>query len=310
MSTIAKERTLHFGVGECGSNIVEHFKKEGFKTIAYNTATADLNRLKLTTDKRIIGSTEGSGKDRRISSKSFDENINNIKTSLQADLNGIDMAFVYTSTAGGTGSGTALKLATEIKRLGKKVVVMAVRPLKSEVGKSQNNDIAFIGDYERVKNDISIVPYENKVNVNEVNQYIFDCLNNLFHPVGQPLNTLDFRDVVNSFRKGYNILATGKTKEIIVESMFDTKNAKTAFLVAVTPQNFDGYGTMEKNSFGLIDRNYYEYRSADSPSWTILLGELNTPEDVIKDLVESANKNAMALNQKSMSLNIGLVEID
>jgi cell division GTPase FtsZ len=80
------EKVQMYAIGEAGGQIGEIFKLNQYDVVAYNTAKADLDKLKHITDKRLIGVTEGSGKDRKLSANSFKENEAKIRTALTQDL--------------------------------------------------------------------------------------------------------------------------------------------------------------------------------------------------------------------------------
>jgi hypothetical protein len=212
--------------------------------------------------------------------------------------------------SGGTGSGSAIILAQEIHRLGRKAVIIAVKPVNGEIGKSSTNYLKFLGEYENCKNDIALVIFENSANYKEKNQEIYKCLNNFLNPTGQSIVTFDFMDSFKSFRRGYCVLQTGTSKEIVIDSMFDLTKADGATLIACTPQTIDGYGLLAKNSFGLFDRQYNEYTVQENASWTILLSDLQLPTETISVLAKEQNQIANILNKKKDPLPMNILDID
>ena len=76
MRKASHEKTLHYTIGEAGGQIGEIFKQNQYDVIAYNTAKADMDKLKQITDKRLIGITEGVF---RVLKSKAKENILNFK---------------------------------------------------------------------------------------------------------------------------------------------------------------------------------------------------------------------------------------
>lgn len=304
------EKVQMYAIGEAGGQIGEIFKLNQYDVVAYNTAKADLDKLKHITDKRLIGVTEGSGKDRKLSANSFKENEAKIRTALTQDLEHKEIAFIFTSMSGGTGSGSTIKLAQEINKLGRKAVIVAVKPVNGEIGKSSTNYLQFVSEFEKVKNEISLLAFENSFDYQAKNQEIYHCLDNFLNPLGESIITFDFMDSFKAFRSGYGVLQTGITKEIQLNTMFDLTKSETAVLIACTPQKLDGYDLMKKNNFGQFDRQYYEYRIQENPSWTILICGLQLPVETISVLAKEQNQIAQIMNAKKDTLNINILDID
>ena len=172
MRKASHEKTLHYTIGEAGGQIGEIFKQNQYDVIAYNTAKADMDKLKQITDKRLIGITEGSGKDRKLSAKSFDDNVDKIRTAVTQDMSNKEVAFIYTSMSGGTGSGSAIRLAKLIHQLGKKAIIAAVKPVNGEIGKSENNYLQFLAEFEKDKNELVLNMFENEFDYVKINKYI------------------------------------------------------------------------------------------------------------------------------------------
>ena len=117
-------------------------------------------------------------------------------------------------------------------------------------------------------------------------------------------------DSFKSFRNGYGVLQTGVTKEIQVNTMFDLAKSETAVLIACTPQKLDGYDLMKKNNFGQFDRQYYEYRIQENPSWTILICGLSIESKELNELAVYQNQIANILNKKKDTLPMNILDID
>ena len=310
MRKASHEKTLHYTIGEAGGQIGEIFKQNQYDVIAYNTAKADMDKLKQITDKRLIGITEGSGKDRKLSAKSFDDNIDKIRTAVTQDMSNKEVAFIYTSMSGGTGSGSAIRLAKLIHQLGKKAIIVAVKPVNGEIGKAENNYLQFLAEFEKEKNDLVLDMFENEFDYVKINKYIYETIDNFLNPVGESITTFDFMDSLKAFRSGYCVMATGKTKEIIVNSMFELNKSETCVLISQSPQSVDGYQEMTKRNYGYLDRQYYEYRVQENPKWTILIGGLQLPIDTISTLAKEVNQKAQLLNAKKDSLTFNILGID
>ncbi len=144
---------LILGVGQCGNRILDAINKEAFggstiskyclrpkfpsrvETIAINTAVNDLKELRFTTakDRLHVPNLHGVGANRNVGKQGFWENRDLIMEEVEK-RGDFDLAFVITSTSGGTGSSFSPLLIQELKRRYRNisVVTIAILPFREE----------------------------------------------------------------------------------------------------------------------------------------------------------------------------------
>ncbi len=147
---------LMLGVGQCGNRILDAINKEAFggggasklakyylrpkfpsrvETLAINTAINDLKELKFTTakDRLHVPNLHGVGANRNVGKQAFMDNRDVIMGEIEK-RGDFDVAFVITSTSGGTGSSFSPLLINELKRQYRNITVItiAVLPFREE----------------------------------------------------------------------------------------------------------------------------------------------------------------------------------
>ena len=145
---------LMLGVGQCGNRILDAINKEAFggasrlskyysrqkfpsrvETIAINTAINDLKELRFTTakDRLHVPNLHGVGANRNVGKQGFWDNREMIMEEIEK-RGDFDVAFVMTSTSGGTGSSFSPLLIHELKERYKNISVIpiAVLPFREE----------------------------------------------------------------------------------------------------------------------------------------------------------------------------------
>ena len=146
---------LMLGVGQCGNRILDAMNREAFgggasklsryylrpkfpsrvETLAVNTAINDLKELRFTTakDRLHVPNLHGVGANRNVGKQAFMENRDMIMGEIEK-RGDFDIAFVITSTSGGTGSSFSPLLINELKRQYKDIAVItvAVLPFREE----------------------------------------------------------------------------------------------------------------------------------------------------------------------------------
>lgn len=144
---------LILGLGQCGNRILDAVNHEAFgrggtfakyysrqkfpatvKTIAINTAINDLKGLEYTlaTDRLHVPHLHGVGANRTVGKRVFSENKEMILSEI--DKRGtFDLIFIFTSTAGGSGSSFAPLLVEELKKTyTAPIICIAVLPFREE----------------------------------------------------------------------------------------------------------------------------------------------------------------------------------
>ena len=147
---------LMLGVGQCGNRILDAVNKEAFggggaarlakyylrpkfpsrvETLAVNTAINDLKELRFTTakDRLHVPNLHGVGANRNVGKRAFMDNRDLIMGEIEK-RGDFDIAFVITSTSGGTGSSFTPLLINELKRQYREitVVTIAILPAREE----------------------------------------------------------------------------------------------------------------------------------------------------------------------------------
>jgi len=145
---------LMLGVGQCGNRILDAVNKESFggtsrlakyysrqkfpsrvETLAINTAVNDLKELRFTAakDRLHVPNLHGVGANRNTGKQGFWDNRDMIMSEIEK-RGDFDLAFVVTSTSGGTGSSFSPLLIHELKKRYKNITVIsvAVLPFREE----------------------------------------------------------------------------------------------------------------------------------------------------------------------------------
>ncbi|MDM7935377.1 MAG: cell division protein FtsZ [Methanothrix sp.] len=146
---------LMLGIGQCGNRVLDAINREALgggaswlakyyqrprfpsrvETLAINTAINDLKELRFTTarDRLHVPNLHGVGANRNVGKQAFMENREMIMGEIEK-RGDFDLAFVITSTSGGTGSSFSPLLINELKRQYRNITVItiAVLPFREE----------------------------------------------------------------------------------------------------------------------------------------------------------------------------------
>lgn len=97
------------GFGQAGSLFADHAKKEGFQSLAFNTAQIDLDVLDYldSTERIHLSGYGGAGKDREIGGRAFQKHQKLIKETIVNKFHDYHILFPIFALGGGTGSGMA-----------------------------------------------------------------------------------------------------------------------------------------------------------------------------------------------------------
>lgn len=155
------------GVGNAGGQIAQMAAKQGFMTLALNTSSLDLDKLK-GVETRCIGDNMGAGKDRMVSFNFMRQNYKDFinDKSVIKMVDECDVVFVVNSTAGGTGSGLGHAVVQNLKYLTQTrpdvkltIVSVYILPSDKESKLAQSNSIEFMHDI--MKLNIPYMAYDN-----------------------------------------------------------------------------------------------------------------------------------------------------
>lgn len=184
MSDLLKVGAL--GMGNAGGNVAEQAVREGFKSVALNASTNDLDALSEAVTKFPIGDGRGTGKS-RVEARSFMESqlgiLDDIK--MAEFVNTSDVIIVVSSIGGGFGSGAAPYLATELKTRypSKCIIPCGVFPFDSEGYTAQDHGVQWLKEVKE-PGIFSYLLYDNnrfshmtpKDAVNSINNEIIDFM--------------------------------------------------------------------------------------------------------------------------------------
>lgn len=158
------------GIGNTGNQVAALAKETlNIPVIAINSSEKDLETISNDIPKKLIsdkdGLTQGAGKDRTLAKKYLkdsvmnlikDEDINNMVSEL-------DVAFIISSTGGGTGSGTVPLMADILGATFKdvKIITIGVLPVNNEALSAHVNTLEYLNELYKVLKGQTYLLYDN-----------------------------------------------------------------------------------------------------------------------------------------------------
>lgn len=159
------------GIGNCGSQIAKlAYETAGCEAFAINTSEKDLSTLPGSIPRRVIGETEGTGKNRDIAKKSLKDAIVNLirEEEFREFVSGKDALLVVSSAGGGSGSGMAPLLVEIGKKsfknkdgTSKIMILVGVLPKLSEGESTQVNALQYLQEIYDVMNKPTYMLFDN-----------------------------------------------------------------------------------------------------------------------------------------------------
>ncbi len=146
-ATATRDRSLYFGVvgvGQAGGRVAETFYDLGYEACAFNTASQDLEHVKMPNNKKIFlpFALGGAGKELDNGRAAIEQNGQLVLDKLNEVFNEKqEMMILAVSGGGGTGSGGAEAMIGLLASLGKPVSVIYVLPMETEDALSKHNSI-------------------------------------------------------------------------------------------------------------------------------------------------------------------------
>lgn len=227
------------GLGQAGCNIANEFAKLGYKSIAINTSSTDLELLEdIHKNNKILINTgvQGAGKDPNVGKEALESHIEEVYKVVDSVFEDIDKLFVCAGMGGGTGSGM-LPLMTEILiEQGFDVSVIATLPGGIESPRVQLVSLAtyeeltqiegltntFIIDNKKASERIPGIGIDTKYKM--LNSSMANQLNNINEMSTKPsLMAFDAKDLETVLRaRGIAILS-----QITIDNVDDLKNEIT-----------------------------------------------------------------------------------
>lgn len=304
-----KSKILLVGLGQGAGNIVDGLlsRNKNYNGLFFNSSLFDIKPLKnANMDKNVYlyPGTDGSGRDRNKSKEMIRDNANAIGTLLRKYPQ-TEVMVVFTSMAGGTGSG-AIKTFIQIASAAiptAKINVVAILPSLTEDQLSFKNTIECWNDINSVINhisDIKFVDNNKRKTYKEINNEVVESLDLSYNLMGIHIDgNIDKKD---SFR-----INTAEGCGIVLKLYDGLKDEKSAIDLAIKNSVFaqpdtydcdylginlktDGYDPNEvAKCFEVYKSTYTTYNHDFN---IVVLGGCDTPTESIK-LIK------MALDDKS-----------
>ena len=146
--------TVYIGIGQCGNRFADCFAKgstegkaglkgaAGIAAIAINTAAGDMSMLENIRDENKIkitlsGRTEGAGRNPQVGQESMESNLELVDSCIisaakKAQMDHIDLCFLWAGLGGGTGTGGLQVLAEHLAEEGYNIAIGVTMPRKNE----------------------------------------------------------------------------------------------------------------------------------------------------------------------------------
>ena len=200
------------GIGNTGNQIAALAMEElKIPVIAINSSEHDLEQVPNGVTKLLIsdkdGHTHGAGKNRKLAKKFLKDSISGLvnKDEVSNLMENVDVAFVVSSTGGGTGSGTALVMTDILQSIYSdvKVIIVGVTPSNNEALSSHVNSLEYLNELYNVLDKPTYMLYDNdRVEgrsyevINKVNEEIVKDFNvlRLYYNLPTKFDSIDERD--------------------------------------------------------------------------------------------------------------------
>ena len=137
-------RSIKFGVvgsGQAGSRLAETFYNAGYDTVVFNTASQDLEHIKIPDANKCLlqYGLGGAAKDLEIGRAAAEMHKDAINALVDSKLNDAQVFLFCLSLGGGSGAGSCETIIDILSATGKPVVVMTVLPMSSEDAQVKRN---------------------------------------------------------------------------------------------------------------------------------------------------------------------------
>lgn len=313
-----KSKMLLVALGQGAGNIVDGLlsKNKSYNGLFFNSSLSDIKPLKNAhIDKNVYlyPGTDGSGRDRSKSKEMIKDNANAIGTLLRK-FPQTEVMVVFTSMAGGTGSG-AVKTFIQIASAAipsTKINVVAILPSLQEDQLSFTNAIECWNDINSVINlinDIKFVDNNKRNTYKELNNEVVESLDLSYNLMGIHIDgNIDKKD---SFR-----INTADGAGLVLKLYDGLKDAQTAVDLAIKNSVFaqpdiyecdylginvktDGYDPNEiAKCFEVYKSTYMTYNNTFN---TVVLGGCEIPTESIKSIkiaLDDKNKRKQSRDRR------------
>ncbi len=219
------------GCGNAGNQVLQEALKTypDMKLIAINSSENDLSTLPDSIMKIKIGDGKGCGKNRMEAKKSLASQVLELVRNKEfiEFMSDLDLAFVISSTGGGTGSGMSLVFTNVIAKTfpSTYTIPVGILPTINEAESTQVNTLEYLTElYKSLDNKTTYMLYDNEKlkelppnkMLPEVNRRIVEDINVLrcFYNKSTQFDSIDEKDALTVIRT---------PKRLMVASVYDVK---------------------------------------------------------------------------------------
>ena len=219
------------GCGNAGNQVLQEALKTypDMKLVAINSSENDLSTLPDAITKITIGDGKGCGKNRMEAKKSLASQVLELVRNKEfiEFISDLELAFVISSTGGGTGSGMSLVFTNVIAKTfpSTYTIPVGILPTINEAESTQVNTLEYLTElYKSLDNKTTYMLYDNEKlkelppnkMLPEVNRRIVEDINVLrcFYNKSTQFDSIDEKDALTVIRT---------PKRLMVASVYDVK---------------------------------------------------------------------------------------
>ena len=299
--------TLYIGIGQCGNRFADCFARystektelregrAGVAAVAINTAAGDMsilenipqeNRVKITLNNHL----DGAGRDPEVGRRSMEEHLAEVDNCIamacsRAQMEHIDLCFLWAGLGGGTGTGGLLVLAEHLVEQGYDIAIGVTLPTKAEgfiARGNAYNAMLNLQDWIKQKNrrNIPYIVVDNSritdMTLEMSNEIIASNIVRLnkatsYELTGSNFDDTDFKNVL----KKYGVMAVGKAsipitaltggnETVLMDALladltnspfaeFSVDDSRSSSVIVVAPRKFlKGMGSDNRK---ILDKN-------------------------------------------------------
>jgi len=156
-----KKRSIEFGVvgtGQAGSRLAESFYNLGYSSICFNTASQDLEHIKIPEDNKYLleHGIGGAAKDIDIGAEAAEKHRDGINQLVHDKLGDSQVFILCLSLGGGSGAGSCETMIDVLTATGKPVTVITVLPMSTDDTQTKNNALHTLSKLAKLTQSKSI----------------------------------------------------------------------------------------------------------------------------------------------------------
>lgn len=150
-----KKRSIRFGIigsGQGGSRLAEIFSAHGYPAIAVNTASQDLEHIKIPEANKLLldYGLGGAGKELDIGYAAADSHRDAINELVHKKLNDAQLLIFCTSLGGGSGAGSAEVIVDILTAMERPVVVITILPMSTDDAQTKFNALTTLSKFTKL----------------------------------------------------------------------------------------------------------------------------------------------------------------